>query len=121
MKNKIILFLLLAVLLAGCRDGGKAGGPTMQVEKGKPFKLELEANPTTGYNWYITEMDESFFRVLDSGYQAKATGRVGTGGTSYWKILPLKNGSSKIRLLYFRPWEGKDKAVEEYRIRAVIR
>ncbi len=91
------------------------------VKKGNPFRIELESNPTTGYNWYIADMDESYFKVRSSGYQAQKTGLVGSGGVSYWEILPLKQGIKAIRLLYYRPWEGKDKAVDEYRLIVVIR
>lgn len=101
------------------RDGDHGG--LFFVERGKPFRIELSANPTTGYNWYITEMDESFFKVRSSGYNAAASGMIGTGGTSYWVIVPLKEGISGIRLLYYRPWQGKDKAVEEYKIRVLSR
>ena len=96
-------------------------GKIFFVEKGKPFKIELEANPTTGYNWHITEIDENYFKVRSSGYQAEATGRIGSGGKSYWNIIPLKEGISTIRLLYYRVWEGKDKAVDKFTVRIVIK
>lgn len=91
------------------------------VKKDRPFRIELEVNPTTGYNWFIVDMDESYFKVRSSGYQAAKTGLIGTGGISYWEIVPLKEGVKTIRLLYYRSWEGKDKAVDEYKLVVVIR
>jgi len=96
-------------------------GKKFTVEKGKPFRVELEANPTTGYNWYITEMDENYFKISRSGYVPLAGGRVGAGGTSYWEINPIRSGKSEIRLQYYRAWEGKESAVDEFKIRTVIR
>ena len=91
------------------------------VKKEKPFRIELDSNPTTGYNWYISDMDESYFKVRSSGYQAARNGLIGTGGKSYWEIIPLKEGVKTIRLLYYRPWEGKGKAVDEYKLMVMIR
>jgi inhibitor of cysteine peptidase len=90
------------------------------VKKAQPFRIELPANPTAGYNWYVADMDENYFKIRGSGYNARKNGRLGSGGTSYWMLTPLKEGFSSIRLLYYRPWEGKDKAVDEYRIRFII-
>ena len=95
-------------------------GKVYFVKKGQPFRVELPANPTTGYNWYVADMDDNYFKIRGSGYNAQKHGGLGSGGTSYWMLTPLKEGFSSIRFLYYRPWEGKDKAVDEYRIRVII-
>lgn len=94
-------------------------GKVYFVKQGKPFRIELAANPTTGYNWYIAEMDENFFQVRSSGYDPRPTELVGSGGTSYWNIVPLKDGVSTIKLLYYRVWEGKEKAVDTFTLRVI--
>jgi len=91
------------------------------VKKDKPFRIELAANPTTGFNWYIDGLDENRFKVGVSGYEPERTGLVGSGGKSYWTITPLKEGLSTIRFLYYRSWEGKGKKVEEFILRVLVR
>ncbi|HVN67932.1 MAG TPA: protease inhibitor I42 family protein [Candidatus Sulfotelmatobacter sp.] len=95
-------------------------GKLFWAKKNRPFRIELAANPTTGYNWYITEMDEGRFQVRRSGYNAEATGLVGSGGVSYWEILPLKEGLGTIKLLYYRAWEGKERSVDRFQVRVVV-
>jgi inhibitor of cysteine peptidase len=99
----------------------KHQGKKFMVMSGVPFRIELPANPTTGYNWYITEMDENMFHVITSGYSPEKRGLIGGGGTSYFEIVPLKEGKSNIRLSYYRPWEGKGKAVDQYQIRVIVK
>jgi inhibitor of cysteine peptidase len=90
------------------------------VRKGKKFRVELAGNPTTGYNWYIDKLDENYFQVRESGYQPPDTRLVGAGGKCYWEIMPLKPGFSTIKLLYYRSWEGKAKAVDRFEVRVVV-
>ena len=104
-------------LLVGQRHQGKK----IYIETGKPFRLELTANPTTGFNWYLDDLDESYLKVKDSGYIASRNGRIGAPGVSYWEFMPLKEGNSVIRLLYYRSWEGKAKAVDKYQVKIRIR
>lgn len=95
----------------------KHSGSVFLVKKGQPFRVELPENPTTGYNWYVTEMDESRFRVASSGYNVPPNGQIGTGGTGYFEIIPLTEGPGTIHLQYFRSWEGSDKAVDDFKVR----
>ena len=91
------------------------------VEKGKPFKIKLVSNPTTGYNWFLDELDESCFRIKSSGFTPSSSKAMGAPGQSYWEIIPLKAGTSKISLLYYRSWEGKEKAVDHYQFKVIIK
>jgi len=102
--------------------GKGAHGKMDFVKKGQPFKIELAGNPTTGYNWYIDQIDEKYFQVISSGYQpAKDKRLVGAGGKCYWNIKPLKTGVSTLQLLYYRVWEGPGKAVDKFTVRVVVR
>ena len=96
-------------------------GKLVWAKKDQPFRIELSANPTTGFNWYISSLDEAQFKVRRSGYDPGATGRIGGGGTSYWEILPLTEGLGTIKLLYYRVWEGAGKAVDQFQVRVLVR
>ncbi|MCU0641270.1 MAG: protease inhibitor I42 family protein [Candidatus Margulisbacteria bacterium] len=99
---------------------GQQHGKQFLASRDKPFRIELAANPTTGYNWYIAQLDETRFKVRRSGYDPDQTGRVGGGGTSYWEIIPLKAGVGTIKLLYYRVWEGAAKAVDQFQVRVLV-
>ena len=95
-------------------------GKLFLARQNKTFRIELAANPTTGYNWYIAALDEKQFKVRRSGYDPAAGGRVGGGGTSYWEIIPLTKGPGMIKLLYYRVWEGAEKAVDRFQVRVLV-
>jgi predicted secreted protein len=95
-------------------------GQLFWAKKDRPFRIELTANPTTGYNWYIAGLDEKMFQVSRSGYNPERTGLIGSGGTSYWEITPLAAGTGTIKLLYYRVWEGAEKAVDRFQVRVLV-
>jgi|GEM_PF-1784996 len=96
------------------------GGKSYFVKVGETFKIELTANPTTGYTWNIEQLDESLFKVVSSGYKSERTDLVGSGGTAYWEIMPLKAGKAKIGLDYYRSWEGKDKSIDHFQVSVIV-
>lgn len=90
---------------------------TFVVPKNKSFRIELPSNPTTGFNWYIDKLDKTFFKIKKSGFNPSASHLIGAGGTAFWELVPMKQGYCRLRLLYYRSWEGKSKAVDEYTLR----
>jgi len=132
MKRKILFlagFVVLLMPLAGRADiikidrslnipkvvfGEKDNNASRVILKGKVFRIELPANPTTGYEWNIEQLDQKYFYVISSGFNpppADGTGEqmLGAGGIAWWEIKPSRRGSSTMKILSFRAWEGKAK------------
>lgn len=90
-------------------DNGKvvsASGP-IALEVGERATIELEANPTTGFQWaFAAEPDDAVVRVISDTYVAPATAAVGTGGQQTIVIEGVAAGSTTIELAYGRPWEA---------------
>ena len=94
-KRIILTMLIIAgVLLTGC--GSK---------KPQTARLELPANPTTGYEWQVVQDKELF--DLDSEYMEdkKDEEMVGAGGTQIFTLKPKEAGETNITFSYVRPWE----------------
>jgi predicted secreted protein len=96
-------------------------GRMFVVEKGKPFTIELSANPSTGYTWAFDGLNGEYFRLAGSDYEPSSPRLAGSGGTSRWQLTALRAGVAQIRLLYYRPWEGPGTAVKEYSLTLMIR
>lgn len=96
-------------------------GKTLVVAKGQPFRLELPANPTTGYQWQIDKISRAYLKIKDFGFVQPSGKLLGAGGTSWWELVPLKTGETTLRLLYFRSWEGKDKAADRYSVNLLVK
>jgi len=74
---------------------------------GQSFTLSLPGNPSTGYSWMMDIEDKTLLHVDSEGFQAGSDSRlVGQGGTNWWKLTALKSGTTKVKLIYARPWES---------------
>ena len=134
MKPRVIIFVILAIVLVVVlsllfrsflgidvlkitqADNGKA----ITMKKGQVLKLSLDSNPTTGYQWYIEELDDKLLKIVNMDFESPDTSRMGAGGKQFWKIKAINSGETKLLILYYRMWEGKDKAVKEFELNLVV-
>jgi predicted secreted protein/putative hemolysin len=80
-------------------------GKTSDIAQGTTFAVQLEENPTTGFQWNAT-LSPGLSLVSDD-YQVNphAEGMVGVGGTRIWIILAKDLGAQKFSATYRRSWE----------------
>lgn len=77
------------------------------IKVGQSFTLSLPSNPTTGYSWMMDIEDKSLLKVESEGFQSGSDAMlVGQGGTAWWKLTALKSGTTRVKLVYARPWES---------------
>ncbi len=72
---------------------------------GAVFVIELDTNPTTGYEWQI-HIDKNLARLIDRCYEISDTG-IGAGGIERFTFEALKSGETLIRMENKRAWEPK--------------
>jgi len=118
-KNGYLLLILLFTILSPLAQA--AGLPTTDLTKPilvtsdhPEFTLNLPANPSTGFTWYLTHIDNQLLQPIDQVYikpnqSAKDEPRVGTGGSSVWrfKVLPAAFAVPTLTQLtfkYLRSW-----------------
>ena len=99
----------------------KGGNKELKVEKNKEFNVALQGNPTTGYSWYMSNVDEvknsNAIEILnlnkyngadDYVHDPHEPGMAGFGGTYYFKFkVKEANGDlPKLLFVYKRAWEN---------------
>lgn len=97
-------------------------GKEYKTTAGKTFVLSLASNPTTGYEWTLTDtMDKSIVSMINHDYISDSApqGYTGVGGTDYWTFKALKNGTTEIKLVYARPWESVQ-PVETFTLKVTV-
>jgi inhibitor of cysteine peptidase len=72
---------------------------------GDVFSLELESNPTTGYQW-LPSIDSDKVELLDRSFKS-AGNQIGSSGKEVFTFKTLAAGDSTIRLNYKRSWENE--------------
>jgi predicted secreted protein len=98
----------------------ESAGRTISQKKNGTLRIELASNPSTGYQWFFDQLDPAYFQVIESGYRSNSKRVVGGGGTAWWEIKCLKAGESRVRLLYYRPWEGQKNTGRSFELKVKI-
>lgn len=79
-------------------------GTDITLRPGGQLRLKLESNPTTGYFWFLKDIDASQIDQLSDDYVADPApeGMVGGGGHQLFVLEALSTGRSKLVLSYQR-------------------
>ena len=85
------------------------------VPKGESFAIELEGNPTTGYDWEL-QFDQDKIKDIDSQH-VPATESVGGGGKRRFVLQAVKSGDLSVRAIYKRAWERDPIDEKTFKIR----
>lgn len=126
----LLLTLLVALTVAtGCspqQQEVKASigdnGREMQLKKGQPLVVTLEANPTTGYSWEVAEpLDEQVLRQVGEPEFKAESDLVGAGGVQILRFEALNAGQTALKLAYRRSWEKDVEPLNTFSIQVVVR
>lgn len=120
MAKKILVVtwvMALMLVLTACgsstvKVSNDANGQTIELSAGQILEISLEGNPTTGFNWEVSEIDESVIKQSGEAEYKSESDLLGAGGTITYTFEAVQPGSSTIKLIYHRPWE-KDVAPEK--------
>ena len=100
--KKVLLssvIVLSLFLLVGCKD-------KEIKEIDSPEVIELEGNPTTGYEWACIAEDKDIIKVESIFKPDETTSEItGQGGTYLFTVTGLKKGNTTITCKYARNWE----------------
>ncbi|CCW62610.1 unnamed protein product [Phytomonas sp. EM1] len=90
--------------------GLKNNNQQIAAKVGKPIFINLESNPTTGYNWYRAgyeklESQSDEILSIKKVYRNSETNLVGAPGVAEFTVTPNKPGSHALHLVYRRVFE----------------
>jgi predicted secreted protein len=95
-------------------------GKQVHLKTGGMIEIELSGPGATGYSWYLDELPAGITVVSQTTKADREKGRVG-GPVSYiFRLRADKPGTSEIRALYYRPWEGKEKTIDRFSITLLV-
>ena len=109
--------IISALLILCCQWGYAAKAMTVNVDSSNPqFVVTLASNPTTGYQWTVTQYDKRLFKLLGSHFDAPRTRMLGAGGQMNFNFALIKGKkypvSSQMVFTYARPWEHNNGTVQ---------
>lgn len=130
LKKWLTVLFVIVLLTGGCsanevRLNDTQNGTQKELTRDQVLFIALESNPTTGYSWQVSEIDQAIFRqVGDAGYKSSASGNppmVGAGGTETFRFEPVSAGNTTLKLVYRRPWEKDVPPIKTYTVQVTVR
>lgn len=101
LKNLFILLLLILVSNPAFSDE-----KVLKIKAGETFNIELNSNPTTGYQWQLVKpLDKNIIELVSSYYISPKTNLMGAGNKEIWIFRAVKPGKTTISFKYVRLWE----------------
>jgi inhibitor of cysteine peptidase len=94
----------------------KDNGASVQVRRGAKITIELSENPTTGYRWVITGIDEAFLVAEGDAFVPPDQKSPGAGGLRRFFFRAKSEGSTALTLINKRVWQGDDQAVGTFKL-----
>ncbi len=86
------------------------------VRAGEQFTVELESNPTTGYQWQPA-FDPAALKLLGRDFSLSGAA-MGGGGVERFRFESLAAGASRLSFAYQRSWEPGVRDQAQFEIKA---
>lgn len=82
--------------------------------EGELFVIELEGNPTTGYEWEL-QFDKNRIKTIDREYEPPGE-TLGGGGSERFTLQAIDSGDTSIRAIYKRAWEPEPLEEKDFKV-----
>jgi predicted secreted protein len=105
MKPRLLFVTLIVLLLAACAPKPTNPQAVIETSPGREFKVVIDSNPSTGYQWEIVgELDGKVVELVGKEYQSTSQpGLVGGGGIDIWTFKAVGPGETTITLGSYPP------------------
>lgn len=109
---RFILIVVATFILGECilpqdsltfykEDNGKKVNLVVEDE----FFISLNANPTTGFTWAVTQIDTSLIKQVEEVAFKAESDRLGATGIQTFTFYCLQTGNTVLEMIYHRPWD----------------
>ena len=99
-----------------CVFDEKDNGAQVEVQRGAKITIELNENPTTGYRWTISSIDEVFLEPDGDEFLPPGQATPGAGGLRRFFFRAKSAGSTALTLISKRAWQRDDQAVGAFNL-----
>ncbi len=126
MRWLVILFVILMVS-GGCSVAevqldANSNGTQKELARGQTVVVALDSNPTTGYSWAVSDVDQNVLRqVGNSSYQSSNSNLTGAGGVETFQFEAENAGLTTLKLVYRRPWETNVAPIKTFTVQVAVR
>ena len=125
-KYVMLLFIVMAVWIRcttpTIEKTEADSGTTVELKKGHRLDVVLNANPTTGYQWEIVNVDTTILLHLETEYKPDEAppGILGTGGKSIFHFQGGNTGKTALEIIYHRDFEENIPPIETFELTIIV-
>ncbi|MEY2490378.1 MAG: inhibitor of cysteine peptidase [Verrucomicrobiota bacterium] len=98
----------------------KDNGKEVEVPVGKQVRIDLPENPTTGYQWSLSDLKSGVLALKSDDYAPNHPSSMGGGGIRQFLFEAASPGESKLCLKNMRAWEGEEAAVKTFTVTVIV-
>ena len=130
--RRLIQFMVILGLLAfvsGCGSQPanailteKNDGMTVTLKLGDPLVVQLQGNPTTGYNWETENKDLKTLQLTgEPEFTSTNKDLAGSAGVVTLKFKAVAVGQEPLKLIYHRSWEKDVAPLKTFTLSIVVK
>jgi len=117
----VLTLFMLSLSLTACSSNkveisADANGQTIDLTTGQKLVVSLESNPTTGFDWEITEIDQAVIKQSGESEYKSESDLLGAGGVRTFTFEAVATGTSTLKLIYHRSWEKDIPPEQEFTV-----
>jgi inhibitor of cysteine peptidase len=94
----------------------KDNGALVQVPRSSKVTIELEENPTTGFQWIVNGLDEIFFVPEGDAFLIGDQMGLGAGGVRRFFFRAKGTGCTSLSLINKRAWDSDNEAIGSFKL-----
>lgn len=95
-------------------------GATVQMQAGDTLELRLQANPTTGYMWYICPQSTPLLKLIGQSQTQSTEPGVGRPVVQIFTFTARGSGDGVLLLHYVRSWEKHSTDEKQFSLHVTI-
>ena len=96
--------------------GEKDNGALVEVGRGSKVTIELPENPTTGHQWAIDSIDESFLAPEGDAFLTGKQMGLGAGGVRRFFFRAKGSGYTSLSLINKRALDSSADAISSFKL-----
>ncbi|MCX5851382.1 MAG: protease inhibitor I42 family protein [Deltaproteobacteria bacterium] len=92
------------------------------LEENSLFQIELPTRGCEGYGWYLDKLDCGCLELLSESTRCMSgQDKRNAPVMRIFQLRAKKEGTTEVRLLCYRAWEGKETATECFSTKIIIK
>ncbi len=120
----VILFLVVSACTSGAVEHqltAANANQSIEAKVGDTLVVELEGNPTTGFTWEATELDQAVLEQVGEPEFNAESDLLGAPGVISLRFKATGPGQTLLKLVYHQPWEQDVPPEETFEVTIAVK